>query len=162
MGDSYMAENRVDDAVEIWRKMIKVIPDEAHLVLNRLKKALFEIGRFGDISDICQEVLKVSPNNLEALLVLADYHSKKAEYNLALEFLTKAFDEHPESRLPAIQLAKHYLLLDDKQKLKDLIRKLDEKFQIIEREYSCRRCGHKSKQKLWLCPECRAVDTFVI
>ncbi len=162
IGDSYLAENRTDDAIAIWRKMIERVPSEAHLVLGRLKRALFEIGKFGEISDICNQILAVSPKNLEARLTLADYHSKKGEGNLAVEQLNTAIDDHPKSSLPTLQLAGIYLVSNQTQKLADLLHKLMERFEAAENEYHCSRCGYEYKTKIWLCPSCRAVDSFVM
>nr|MBN2278031.1 tetratricopeptide repeat protein [candidate division Zixibacteria bacterium] len=162
IGDSYVAENRLEDAVQIWRKMIKAIPDEAHLVLGRLKKALFDLGEFGEISNICNEILESSPKNLQAQLTLADYHYKKGEFDLALEYYNAAMEENPDSYIPILDLAKLYLASGDKKKLGALIRKLEERREVSEQEYHCSRCGQKVTSRKWLCPSCKAVDSFVM
>jgi lipopolysaccharide biosynthesis regulator YciM len=161
VGDSYLAENREENAVEFWKKLIKNVPEAAHFVLGRLKRALFDIGKFGEISSICIEILEISPKNLDARLTLAEYHYKKGEYSVASEHLTQAMDDHPDSYLPVLDLAKLYLTLGDKKKLADLINRLDEHREAVENEYHCTRCGHKSKTKKWLCPSCKAVDSFI-
>jgi lipopolysaccharide biosynthesis regulator YciM len=162
IGDSYLAENREGDAVEFWRKLIRTIPEASHLVLGRLKRALFDLGKFGEISSVCSEILEVSPKNLHARLTLAEYHFKKGEYSIAAEHLTQAAEDHPDSYLPILDLAKLYLTLGDKKKLGDLINKLDERREATENEYHCVRCGCRSKTKKWLCPSCKAVDSFII
>ncbi len=161
MGDSYLAENRLEDAVTVWRKLIQAAPDESHLVLGRLKKALFELGKFGEISTVCNEILASSPRNLDARLALADYHYKKGEYDLAAEHLNFAADEHPDSYLPVLELARLYLSRGEKKKLSPLIDRLEEKRDTIEHRYHCSRCGYKTETKLWLCPSCKAVNSFI-
>ena len=160
IGDSYISENRVEDAVAIWRKMLRAIPEDAHLVLGRIKKALFELGRYGEISDICREIIEVSPTSLDARLDLADYYAKKGEYGMAIEHLRTAADNHPDSYLPTLELAKLYLIADEKDKLKDLLNRLDGRYGSLEYQYRCKKCGNISKQKLWLCPKCYAVDSY--
>ncbi len=162
IGDSYLAENREEDAVEFWRKLIKAVPEASHFVLGRLKRALFDLGKFGEIARICVEILEISPKNLGARLTLAEYHFKKGEYSVASENLTQAADDHPDSYLPILDLAKLYLTIGDKKKLGELISRLDERREAVENEYHCTRCGSKSKTKKWLCPNCKAVDSFVI
>ena len=160
MGDSYLAENRLEDAVAVWKKLIKAAPDESHLVVGRLKKALFELGRFSETTNICNEILAAAPKNLHARLTLADYHYKKGEYDTAGEHLGIAIDEHPESFIPLLDLAKLYLTTGEKDKLGGLISRLEELREGIEHQYSCSRCGHKSMTRLWICPVCKAVDSF--
>jgi len=162
IGDSYVAENRLEDAVNIWRKMIKAVPDEAHLVLGRLKKALFDLGNFGEISTICTDILASSPKNLHARLTLADYHHKKGDNDLAVEYYTTAMEEHPDSYIPVLDLAKLYLSTGAQKELSRLIKKLEESREIIEQEFHCSRCGYKTSSKKWLCPSCKAVDSFVM
>jgi len=162
IGDSYLAENRLEDAANIWRKMTKTIPNESHHVLGRLKKVLFDLGRFGEIETVCNDILISSPKNIDARLTLADYHFKKGEHDIAAEHLNTAIDEHPESHIPVLELAKICLATGEKKKLNNLINRLEEQRDLSEHQYHCSRCGHKVKSKLWLCPSCRAVDSFVI
>lgn len=162
MGDSYLAENRLEDAVTIWRKMIQVIPNESHLALARLKKALFDLGKFSEISTVCNEILGASPKNLDARLTLADYHYKKGEHSLAVEHLNTAIDEHPDSYIPVLDLAGLYLATGENKKLADLLNKLEDQREVVEHEYRCSRCGYKFKTKKWHCPSCKAVDSFVM
>ncbi len=162
IGDSYLAENREEDAVEFWQKLIKVMPDASKYVLNRLKKALFDLGKFGDISTICTEILETSPKNLEARMMLAEYHYKKGEYSVAAEHLGTAADDHPDSYLPILDLAKLYLTIGDKRHLGELINKLEDRRETVENQYHCSRCGYKSKTKKWFCPSCKAIDSFVV
>lgn len=160
IGDSYLSENRTEDAVNIWRRMLVAVPDEAHLALGRIKKALFELGRYGEISDICREVIGAAPTSLDARLALADYYSKKGEYSVAIEHLRTAADNHPESYLPTLELAKLYLMSDDKERLKQLLDRLDGRYGSLDYQYRCKECGHLAKEKMWLCPKCYAVDSF--
>jgi lipopolysaccharide biosynthesis regulator YciM len=162
IGDSYLAENREEDAVAFWKKLISAVPDASHFVLGRLKRALFDLGKFGEISTLCGEILEASPKNLDARLTLAEYHFKKGEYQVAIEHLNTAIDDHPDSFIPILDLAKLYLTIGDKKKLGELINKLEERREAVENEFRCNRCGYKSKTKKWLCPSCKAVDSFII
>ncbi len=161
IGDSYLAENREEDAVEFWRRLIKVMPDASKYVMGRLKKALFDLGKFSDISNICNEILESSPKNLEARMTLAEYHYKKGEYSVAAELLGAAAEDHPDSYVPILDLAKLYLTIGDKRRLSELISKLEDRRDSVESQYHCSRCGYKSKTKKWFCPSCKAVDSFV-
>jgi lipopolysaccharide assembly protein B len=132
LGDSYIMENRLEDAVAAWRNMVRVVPDESYRVMGRLKKALFDLGRFGDISAVCDEILDVSPSNLYARLALADYHMKKGENSTAAEYLRKAVDNHPDSSLPLLELARLYLATGDQEKLSDLMEIIKKRRDIAE------------------------------
>lgn len=161
IGDSYVAENRLEDAVTIWNDMLKAAPDDSYLVLERLEKALFELGKFGVISDICRDVLSVSTDNIYARLTLAEYHNKKGEYSLAIEHLRVASDNHPDSFRPVLELTRLYQATDEKKKLKELLDRWAERRESKELEFGCRDCDYKSTEKIWLCPSCQSADSFV-
>jgi len=132
IGDSYTLEDRLEDAVAVWKKLVKNVPESANAVLARLKKALFDLGRFGDISTVCEEILEASPKNLEARLALADYHLKKGEQSLAAEHLQSAIDDHPDSYMPVLELAKLYHAGGEHKKLSNLIDLLKSRREAIE------------------------------
>jgi len=160
IGDSYLAENRMDDAITIWRKMITQAPSEAHLVLGRLKKVLFDVGKYGEISSICNEILAAAETNLTARLTLADYYAKKGEMPMAIEHLNTAVDNYPNSTLPILELIMIYEKAEKKKEVVGLLNKLQDKFENLEAQYTCGRCGYKHKTKIWLCPSCKAVESF--
>ncbi len=161
IGDSYVAENRLEDAVTIWNEMLKAAPEEAYLVLERLEKTLFELGKFGAISDICRDILSVSTNNLDARLTLAEYHNKKGEYSLASEHLRVATDNHPDSFRPVLELVRLYLLNNEKENIKQLLNGWSKRRESRELEFRCQVCDHKSTEKIWLCPSCQTTNSFV-
>ncbi len=160
IGDSYVAENRLEEAVKFWSDMIKVAPNEAYLVMGRLKKVLFELGKFGAISDICRDILSLATDNIDARLTLAEYHSKKGEHSLAIEHLKKAADNHPESFRPVLALAIIYHHTNERDKLKDLLEQMENSYESHDLEYRCQSCHYKSTEKIWLCPSCQAVNSF--
>ena len=126
IGDSYVVEKRAEDAVNTWRKMINEIPEKGHLVIDRLKRTLFDLGRYGDIMDVCQEILKHSPMNIQARLALADFYYKKGDLDAADEILSQSVDDDPDN--PEVLLQQLRLLHEKGDR-----RKIDELFRRIER-----------------------------
>ncbi|HSG99059.1 MAG TPA: tetratricopeptide repeat protein [candidate division Zixibacteria bacterium] len=127
IGDTYVAESRTEDAISMWKRMVSNVPEECGPALARLEKALFEVGRFGEIEDICHTALRLDPTNLEARLKLASYFTKKSEYEAAEEELLQALDNNPDSYKPALELARLYLKSKKEDKIHDLIGLLERK-----------------------------------
>ena len=125
IGDSYHDEKRFEDAVNFWNKLIDAVPDKGHLVIERLKKTLFDLGRFGDIAGICENILKHSPKNLEARLTLAEFHEKKGDNTAAEQLLTEVVEEAPGNTKAVCELIRIYLARDDKKKVDQLIRDIE-------------------------------------
>ncbi|MCH7877788.1 MAG: tetratricopeptide repeat protein [candidate division Zixibacteria bacterium] len=127
IGDSYMSENRSDDAIGIWKRLVSNAPESAGQALDRLEKALFEVGKFGEIEDICRMVIRLDPHSLDARLKLAEYFTKKADFQSAEEHLLHALDNNPDSYQPALELARLYLKSKKEDKIHNLIGMLERK-----------------------------------
>ncbi|MFQ5608230.1 MAG: tetratricopeptide repeat protein [Candidatus Zixiibacteriota bacterium] len=125
IGDTYLAESRLDDAIGIWKRLVTVAPGAAGPALDRLEKALFEVGRFGEIEDICRSMIRQDPDSLEARLKLAEYFTKKSDFQAAEEQLKLALESNPQSYLPALELARLYLKSKKEDKIHSLIGMLE-------------------------------------
>lgn len=127
IGDSYAEEQRYEDAVTFWTKLITAVPEQAHTVIERLKTTLFELGRYGDIADICQEILAKAPGNATARRTLAEFHQRKGDSEMAIAMLEQLVDDHSDDRAAILDLVRLYHEKGDRKKLSDLIRTLERK-----------------------------------
>lgn len=125
IGDSYYEEKRYEDAVTFWNKLISSVPDQGHRVINRLKKTLFELGRFGDIQSICETILEHSPKNLEARRALAEFYEKKGDVDLAVELLEQTLEDIPDDSAVTLELIRIYLEQDDHKRINKLLKSLE-------------------------------------
>ncbi|MBK7141093.1 MAG: tetratricopeptide repeat protein [bacterium] len=125
VGDSYREEERFEDAVNFWTKLIEAVPEQAHLVIDRLKNVLFTLGRFGEIVEICRQILEHSPKNLEARRAMAEFYVKKGDLEAAEEMLEAILDEQPEDPFAIVELVRIYLELGDNKRLHELRRALE-------------------------------------
>lgn len=108
LGDAYEKEGRLEDAVKAWRQIIDVSPTRAELVFGRLKKALFDLGRFGEIEDLYNKVLERDRDNLAALTGLATLAEKKGDTVLAVETYNQILETKPDYRPALAGLLKLY------------------------------------------------------
>jgi lipopolysaccharide biosynthesis regulator YciM len=125
IGDSYYDEKRYEDAVNFWNKLIEAVPDQGHRVIERLKKTLFDLGRFGDIAQICEDILKHSPKNREARFTLAEFYEKKGDLEAAEEMLTRIVDDFSDDLEATVKLIQIYLERKDMRKINELFRNLE-------------------------------------
>ena len=125
IGDSYYEEKRFEDAVTFWNKLITSVPDQAHRVINRLKKTLYELGRYGEIQSICELILEHAPKNVEAGRALAEFYEKKGDIDQAVEAREKILEDHPDDNTVAIDLIRLYLERGDHGRAGVLIRNIE-------------------------------------
>jgi len=125
IGDSYCEENRSEDAVTFWGKLISSVPDQGHLVIDRLKKTFFDLGRFGDIQDVCETILKHSPRNLEARQALAEFYEKKGDLDQAIELWRQVIEDFPDNMEAVMELIRVYLEKGDQKRIAQLLRTIE-------------------------------------
>ncbi len=124
VGDAYMAEERLDDAVNFWTKLIDALPAQGHLVIERLRKTLFDLGRYGDIATVCERILEHDPANALARRTLAGFHERKGDLSTAIEQLEEIVADTPDDHLSMCELARLYLEKGDRAKIERLTRQL--------------------------------------
>lgn len=127
VGDSYLEEERNEDAVNFWMKLIEAAPEQAHLVIERLKNTLFTLGRFGEIVEICRSILEHSPKNIEAHRALAEIYLKKGDLDAAAEMLEGILEINSEDSVALIELVRIYLEQNDTRRVYELRRMLEHK-----------------------------------
>ncbi len=133
IGDSYCEEERFEDAVNFWTKLIEAVPAEGHRAIERLKKALFDLGRYGDIAQICEDILKHSPKDLKARLSLAEFHEKKGELELAEELLSQIVEDEPDNLEAILELTRIYVERVDNRKLTEFLRQIQLRREKVRR-----------------------------
>ncbi len=161
IGDSYYDEKRLEDAIGYWTKVITIKPCEGHLVFERLKKGFFEVGRYGDYADTLTTLLQSCPEHLTARLELAYFMEKKGDHDGGREHYTTALDNHPDSILAKLGLYRLNRESDRKEAADTLLRQVIK--MAVKREaanFRCSECGLRSETMRWLCPRCKAVDSF--
>ncbi len=125
IGDSYRLEERYEDAVSFWKKLIEAVPQKGHLVIDRLKRTLFDLGRYGELADTCRSILEHDSRNLEARLTLAEFHEKKGDIEVAEEMLNQAIDDSPENLRGLVQLLRILLDKNDRKRIEELFREIE-------------------------------------
>lgn len=128
IGDSYALEKRHEDAVAFWEKLIEAVPEDGHQVLDRLQKTLYDLGRFGEIERICQNIIAQFPGGAQAKLTLANIYKKKGELDAAEKLLAEIVEISPDDVNVVMQLIRLYLEKRENQKLDRLFRSVEKNF----------------------------------
>ncbi len=160
LGDMDQAEGHPERAVERWRALANIAPDEAPLVFDRLERAYFELGRFEEVVSFYRELLAKMPkeSSAPALLALAEIYRRKGDLDQAENFIQEALEVAPDHPRAYRHLGKIAL---DRHDLKTALTHVDRVLQSMtenEEGSRCRHCGHTLKKPSWRCPECHALD----
>jgi len=160
MGDAYFADGRLDDAVEWWSKLIKMEPRAGYLVFDRLKKAYFELGQYGEITRVFEKTLEDDPKNLPALSGLAEIARKKGDMREAESYYRRILDVDPDNVMARTGLIGIQV---DQKDTAGALQEIDHLLQSLPfkpRGFRCRKCSYKSPEPVWRCPQCKELNSF--
>ncbi|HKZ21662.1 MAG TPA: tetratricopeptide repeat protein [candidate division Zixibacteria bacterium] len=162
LGDAYYLDRRLDEAVDYWKKLIEVKPEAGYLVFERLEKTLFEKGKFQDMAEIYHNILRENPKDVKTLYALASIYEKKGNVKAAIEAMTDVLeidgDFYPAMK-DLINLYRHNGQTDKALRIsQQMTESIPGKFE----SYTCGNCNYVSTEPLWLCPQCRKINSFDI
>lgn len=162
IGDSYWREERKDEAIDRWAELCENNPDYAYLAYSRLEKAAFEMGEFENLLGFYQSLSRKHPHLVSPLSALANIHMKKGEYDQSLKDLEKALRLAPDDLyLKAFQV-KVWIKKDDKKNAASSgLELLDQEVFNKHNTFRCNKCGYRSPNVLWQCPECLTWNSFI-
>ena len=159
-GNSYIREGRIEDAVNTWKKLLDRDPAHSYLVFERLADNLFELGRFGDIEQLYREVLRNHPQNVHAYVALSKFLDKRGDQAESIAVLEDGLDKNPESLWLRRRLIRIYGELGNLDRLRTLSRDTLSRVMKEAYEFTCTECGFVTREALWHCPKCGALDSF--
>jgi lipopolysaccharide biosynthesis regulator YciM len=160
LGDMEQAEGRTERAVENWRTLALKNPERAGLVFDRLERAFFEMGHFGDVVSLYQELLHRAPReaSVPPLLALAEIHRRKGDLAEAETFIQEALEVDPDHPRAHRHLVKIAMDRRDPQTALARLDKLLSSLQDAEGPGDCRHCGRPLTRPDWRCPHCQRLD----
>jgi lipopolysaccharide biosynthesis regulator YciM len=160
LGEAYYRDGRLDDAVEYWKKLLEAVPSAGHLIFDKLERTLFELGQYEEIAEIYERISSRNPKDIPALFSLANIYEKKGMMELAVEKYRQILDIDPSFLSAKLSLAKLYQEKGWKEQSADLMDDLIENLPPARNEFVCDRCGYKSPEALWKCPQCKKLNSF--
>lgn len=158
LGDLELARGRARRALGVWKKAVKLSPQFAHLVINRVNSAEEELGSKtadGFYAEIDPETAEVP-----TLMSLAQHYSQHDDSQKALEILDKAVKRAPHL-LDVHRMRGQVLLKDgDRGRALEAYGELLSEIEGDWARYQCSQCGFVSHQLTWKCPRCHQWDSM--
>ncbi|MGD9898434.1 MAG: tetratricopeptide repeat protein [Calditrichaceae bacterium] len=160
IGDSYMQENRPDEAISTWTDYCKKQPKEAYILFSRLEKAWYEKGQFSKIEELYESILASDPENLMALLSLSSIYRKKGDFQSALNLLQEGLKQDMDDKILKAEIVR---ILTENGQFKDATKQalelIDGYLATSSIKYSCQYCDYKSDELFWKCPKCSELNS---
>lgn len=155
LGDMAAEEDDLERATAFWMKIVTDRPECAHLVFERLEKAYFELGDFGRMLGIYEDVVSRSASSVHALCGLSRMLERKGDVDEAIGVAREAIKHEGDS------LAGHHRLLElllGKGRFEEAARLAESLVRGLAESTAsrrCRSCGEDLPDGGWRCPTCR-------
>jgi lipopolysaccharide assembly protein B len=104
IGDLLAQEGRTDEACEEWIQYVRDHGYRSDQVLARLERAYFEMGRFGDLIRVYEQLAAGKSGSLHAAVALADMHRRRGRLEEAVRQLESVVEQQPGHRPARRQL----------------------------------------------------------
>ncbi len=142
LGDIAVLEEDTERAVAYWMRLVGDKPDCAHMVFDRLEKAYFEMGDFGRMMGIYEDLVARTPTNVSALTGLSRMLERKGAVDEALRLAREAVKHEGK------KFAGHRQLIE--------ILMRHERYEEAAREAESLLKGLGSSKEELKCPKCQA------
>ena len=153
LGRIFQEDKNLKHAIDYFSTFAELDPSAGSLIYQEIEKMYFELGQFDQVEQFYKRLHKRQPENLDALLGLANYYERKGENREALNLLEDA--ENGSSENLSFVLGRLRLLekLGREDELKRSINRFIEQDRR-KRILTCPFCGHVSSEPRYLCPKC--------
>lgn len=162
LGDAHICDQRPEEAVDYWKKLVAKVPQRAHLAFERLESTLFDLGKYGETVEIYKRIIQTDSKNIKALYALARIFDKMGKTESAIETYRKALRVDPN----LVHVRQHLIRLYRQTDQVDLaLAEIDRLIESVPERadsFICQKCGYVTKEVLWKCPKCDSWDSFNI
>jgi len=160
IANSYMKDQRQEDAILWWEKYADVAPEKASLIFQRIQRVLFNLGNFSKIEDFYQKILAKRPDDIQANLALASFYDRKGDLNKAIATCDDLKDKKPNSIAAKLMLVKFLVQNKELHRASEVLNGTIEYLQGLQ-TFVCSNCGNQIAEIRWLCPACGEPDTYL-
>ncbi|MBN1542969.1 tetratricopeptide repeat protein [candidate division KSB1 bacterium] len=154
LADSYIREQRAQDALVVLKKYIRIDPKNSVLIFSRLRQVLFELGHFSDIQTVFFELTRDHPEIVEGHLGLAEIYEKKGEFLRAVDACKRAIAVDPARIDHKLVLIRLYNKLSRQDAAAELANELANTLIEAKKRIVCTACGSVYDEYRYRCASC--------
>jgi lipopolysaccharide biosynthesis regulator YciM len=161
LGDISEERGNLPQAVEVWERLVRSVPDRAYLVFDRLERAYLTMAVQPRFVELCERLVTRNPQDWRARLALSRHLARANRHRDAFELLLDALPNNPHGLVvhQAIWQELTALELDSALVCRYIALTRDAVFYLDP--HVCTRCRYRSTELLWQCPQCHEWNTFV-
>jgi len=161
LGDAREQAGQFTAAVETWEKLVRVIPDRAHLAFERLERAYRRAGSPKRFVELCERLIHENPQDWRTRLALSRHLAAAGQHRDAFDLLLAALPHNPHGLAIHQEVWRALLALDLEPTLVRQYVDLTRSAVFYLDPHVCIHCRYRSTELLWQCPQCHEWNSFV-
>ncbi len=161
LGDVQRREGQLDEAIATWEQVIRIAPERAYLVFDRIEAVTREQGDAERFPALCRRLIEANQQDWRARLALGRHLATRGQPSEALDLLFDSLVHNPHA------LSIHQVVWQALAALRFNEARV-QRYMELTREavfyldpHVCMRCRYRSTELLWQCPQCHEWNTFV-
>lgn len=148
-------------AVAILEDAIRISPDRAYLVFDRLAQAYAACGEPSRMVGLCESLIRQDPRDWRARLALARHLIAEGKQEEAFGLLLRALETNPQVLSLHLETWRHLRALGlDKDAVASYLTAAEQAL-FYRDPHLCTACRYRADGMLWRCPHCHEWNTFV-
>jgi lipopolysaccharide biosynthesis regulator YciM len=161
LGDLQRQEGQLDQAIATWEQVIRVAPERAYLIFDRIEEVSREQDNIERFAALCRRMIEANPQDWRARLALGRHLATHGQPSEALDLLFDSLTHNPHA------LSIHQAVwqaLATLQFAEDRV----QRYMALTREavfyldpHICMKCRYRSTELLWQCPQCHEWNSFI-
>ena len=161
LGDVQRQEGHLDKAILTWEEIVRIAPERAYLVFDRIEAVTLEQGDSQRFPSLCRRLIEANPQDWRARLALGRHLLTRDRQPEALDILFDSLVHNPHA-LSVHQVVWQALAAQrfDRGRVKQYMELTREAIFYLD-PHICMRCRYRSTELLWQCPQCHEWNTFV-
>ena len=156
LGDIAAQAGDLERASAHWMALVTEKPDCAHLAFDRLEKAYFELGDFGRMVRVYEDVVTRAPSSVQAHCGLSRMLERKGDIDEAISAAREAIKHEGDTFIGHRQLIDILVRNERFEEAAHAAQALLSRPPDVGASASCPSCRVPIENPGWRCPACRA------
>ncbi len=161
LGDVYMTQGRMTEAIAIWERISRTAPERSYLAFDRLEKAYGRLDGPERFVNLCRSLIAANPQDWRARLTLGQHFANRGDPTRALDLFFESLVHNPHALAVHQAIWRALTTLDFDPLLVRRYVELTHDAVFYLDPHVCMRCRYRSTELLWQCPQCHEWNTFV-
>ncbi len=161
MGDVQLEEGKPKEALAIWNRILRIVPERAYLAFDRLERVYTKLQNTEGFLDLCRRLIEANPQDWRARLAFGQHLAGHGKPTRAIDLLFESLVHNPHALAIHQAIWRTLTTLEFSPPLVRRYVELTRDAVFYLDPHVCMKCRYRSTELLWQCPQCHEWNTFI-